>query len=219
MQFKDRTEAGRRLANLLRRLEGQDVVVLALPRGGVPVGLEIARALGAQLDVLGVRKLGAPMQPEFGIGAIAEGGVRVLDARSMAATGLSERSIVDVEAREREELERRVRRYRGDRELPDLAGRIVVVVDDGLATGVTARAACRAVRAHHPARIVLAVPVAAPQSVEALRSEADEVVAVITPDELRAIGAWYRRFDQTTDEEVLAMLDEADALARRRDAP
>jgi putative phosphoribosyl transferase len=217
MRFRDRTQAGARLADLLApRLAGHDVVVLALPRGGVPVASEIARALDAPLDVIGVRKLGAPKQPEFGIGAIAEGGIRVLDRRGMAATGLDEASVEDIEHREREELDRRVAAYRGRRSMPDVAGRTVIVVDDGLATGVTARAACRAVRRLGPARVILAVPVAAAQSVEAFGDEADEVVSVVVPDDLRAIGAWYDDFGQTTDAEVLRLLDEA---ATRRDHP
>ncbi len=209
MRFKDRSDAGERLAKLLSDYAGQDVVVLALPRGGVPVAREVATALGAPLDVLGVRKLGAPQQPEFGIGAIAEGGIRVVDQDSAAAAGLDEKAIARVEDRERAELERRVHRYRGDRRLPELAGRTVIVVDDGLATGVTARAACRAVRSHGPARLILAVPVAPPRSVEALRSEADEVVAVLMPASLMSVGGWYDDFGQTSDAEVLRLLEES----------
>lgn len=209
MRFTDRVDAGKRLAALLDGYAEADVVVLALPRGGVPVAVEIARALRAPLDVLGVRKLGAPQQPEFGIGAIAEGGIRVVDHDSASAAGLDEEAITAVERRERAELERRVRRYRGDRELPELAGRTVIVVDDGLATGVTARAACRAVRSHGPARLVLAVPVAPPRSVEALRTEADDVVAVHTPASLMSVGGWYDVFDQVGDDEVVRLLEEA----------
>ncbi len=209
MRFTDRVEAGKRLAGLLYAYADTDVVVLALPRGGVPVAREVARSLHAPLDVIGVRKLGAPQQPEFGIGAIAEGGIRVVDRESATAAGLGEEQIAAVERRERDELQRRVHEYRGDRGLPELAGRTVIVVDDGLATGVTARAACRAVRAQGPERLILAVPVAPPQSVEALRSEADEVVAVLTPPSLMSVGGWYDVFDQVTDTQVLRLLEDA----------
>jgi putative phosphoribosyl transferase len=209
MRFADRIDAGKRLAALLERYTGEDVVVLALPRGGVPVAAEIARALGAPLEVIGVRKLGAPQQPEFGIGAIAEGGIRVVDQESAAMTGLGEKGIAAIERRERDELARRVHEYRGDRGLPELAGRTVIVVDDGLATGVTARAACRAVRSHGPARLILAVPVAPPRSIEALRSEADDVVVVHAPASLVSVGGWYDVFDQVSDTEVLRLLEEA----------
>jgi putative phosphoribosyl transferase len=209
MRFTDRVDAGQRLAGLLERYAGEDVVVLALPRGGVPVAAEIARALGAPMDVIGVRKLGAPQQPEFGIGAIAESDIRVVDQESAAMAGLDEQAIAAIERRERDELARRVREYRGDRGLPELTGRTVIVVDDGLATGVTARAACRAVRSHDPARLVLAVPVAPPRSVEALRSEADEVVVVHAPASLVSVGGWYDVFDQVSDAEVVRLLEEA----------
>jgi putative phosphoribosyl transferase len=209
MRFTDRVDAGNRLAALLERYAGEDVVVLALPRGGVPVAAEIARALGAPMDVMGVRKLGAPQQPEFGIGAIAESGIRVVDQESAAMAGLDEEAVAAIERRERDELARRVREYRGDRGLPELAGRTVIVVDDGLATGVTARAACRAVRSHGPARLILAVPVAPPRSVESLRSEADDVVVVHAPASLVSVGGWYDVFEQVSDTEVVRLLEEA----------
>lgn len=204
--FADRVDAGRVLAERLDALQDQEVVVLALPRGGVPVAAEVARALQAPMDVIGVRKIGAPMQPELAVGAIAEGGVRVLDERVLGMLRIDAASIDEVEGREREELERRVRHYRGDRGFPDLHGRIAVIVDDGLATGSTARVACRAARQHEPDRLVLAVPVASREGVKSLRDEADEVVAAETPAGFSAVGQWYRDFGQTTDDEVMALL-------------
>lgn len=206
--FTDRVDAGRQLAARLSALEGRAGIVLALPRGGVPVAAEVARALDLPLDVIGVRKLGAPMQPELGVGAIAEGGVRVLDAALVEQLRLDETTIDRIEAREREELHRRLQRYRGGRGLSDLSGRVAVIVDDGLATGGTARAACRAVRRAGPDETILAVPVAAARSLEAIRGEADEVVSVLLPDDFVAVGRWYDRFDQTTDDEVIALLEE-----------
>lgn len=204
--FADRVDAGRVLAERLEALQDRDVVVLALPRGGVPVAAEVARALQAPMDVIGVRKIGAPMQPELAVGAIAEGGVRVLDERTLGMLRIDAAAIDAVEAREREELQRRVRHYRGDRDFPDLHGRIAVIVDDGLATGSTARVACRAARQHEPDRLVLAVPVASSEGVKSLQAEADEVVAAETPAGFSAVGQWYRDFGQTTDDEVMALL-------------
>lgn len=214
MRFRDRSDAGRQLAERLGPLTGEDVVVLGLPRGGVPVALEVARHLGAPLDVMGVRKLGAPRQPEFGFGAVAEDGARVVDEGTVAMLGLRGEEIAEVAAREEAELRRRVRRYRGDRPLPSLAGKTVIVVDDGLATGVTAAAALRAVRARQPRRLVMAAPVGAAPTVAALREEADEVVTVHAPDDFTAVGRWYEHFDQTSDETVEAALTEAGSLPR-----
>ena len=208
MMFADRQEAGRAVADRLGTFEGGRVVVLALPRGGVPVAAEIARALGAPMDVIGVRKLGAPRQPELAMGAIAEGGVRELDDRTVQMLRIAAAAIDAIEAREREELERRVREYRGDRGLPELRGRTAIVVDDGLATGSTARVACRAVRQRNPERLVLAVPVASREGLSSLRHEADEVVCVEAPPDFVAVGHWYRDFGQTTDDEVRRLLTE-----------
>jgi putative phosphoribosyl transferase len=204
--FIDRVDAGQRLAARLEHLRGTDAVVLALPRGGVPVGREVARALGVPLDVIVVRKLGAPHQPELGMGAIGEGGVRVLNPEVVAQVGASEGDIEAVEARERTELERRARRYRGDRQPLALAGRTAIVVDDGVATGSTARAACRVARAQGATRIVLAVPVAPPGWQSRIADAADEFVSLATPEPFFAIGEFYDDFSPTTDDQVIACL-------------
>ncbi|MCA1819556.1 MAG: erythromycin esterase family protein, partial [Halobacteriales archaeon] len=203
-RFADRRDAGQRLARALAHLQG-DVLVLALPRGGVPVAAEVARALGAELDVTVARKLGAPGHPEFGFGAIAPG-VQVLDAESVAALGLTAAQVAQVEGRERKELQRRTERFRGTRLPPCVAGRTVVVVDDGVATGVTAKAALRSVRKERPARLVYASPVGSRQAVAALTAEADEVVVLEQPADFRAVGLWYRDFAQTEDDEVMRLL-------------
>lgn len=208
MQFVDRQDAGRRLGQRLAEEDLDEPVVLALPRGGVPVGYEVARALGASLDVLVARKVGAPGRPELGLGAIAEGGAEVLDSQRVAALGLRREDLDPTVTAERAELERRVQQYRGDRPLPELSGRAAVLVDDGLATGVTATAGIRALRALRPARIVLAVPVGAPDTVRRLENEA-EVVCLSQPAAFRAVGKWYRRFDQTSDDQVCDLLQRA----------
>jgi putative phosphoribosyl transferase len=240
--FRDRRDAGRQLAELLVPLGLTDPVVLALPRGGVPVGAEVARRLQAPLDVFVARKLGAPGRPELGIGALAEAGLRgpnveaglrgpnveaglrvpneeaglrdpnaeigarVVDREGMRHLGITEAQLDALVIAEQAELARRVQAYRGDRALPDLAGRDVVLVDDGLATGVTAQAAVAALRRHRPRRLVLAVPVAAPDRVDALRAGGLEVVCVARPRGFQAVGTWYDRFDQTSDAEVLDLL-------------
>ena len=206
MRFADRHEAGVRLADELEGRGLHDPVVLALPRGGVPVAFEVAQRLGAPLEVVVARKLGAPAQPELGIGAIAEGGEPIYDDALLVRLGLRATTLEDVVARERTELQRRIEHYRGTRPLPELAGRDAVVVDDGLATGVTARAALRALRAHAPRRLLLAVPVGAPASVAALGTEADEVICLHAPGGFSAVGQWYRVFDQTDDATVLRLL-------------
>ncbi|MGW3178020.1 phosphoribosyltransferase family protein [Kitasatospora sp. NPDC001119] len=208
-RFADRTEAGRRLAARLGHLAGPDTVIVALPRGGVPVAAEVAAALGAPLDICVIRKLGVPYQPELGMGAIGEDGVRVLNEQVIRFSSVTDGQLAEVERRERAELARRARRYRGDRPPADLRGRTVVVVDDGIATGSTARAACRIVRERGAARVVLAVPVAPADWAERLDEVADELVCVDTPSPFYAIGEFYADFSQTEDEEVLRLLAEA----------
>ncbi|MGA7614975.1 MAG: phosphoribosyltransferase [Thermoanaerobaculia bacterium] len=208
MRFRDRRDAGRRLAPLLKDYAGrEDVVVLALPRGGVPVGYEIARSLGVRLEVFLVRKLGVPGQEELAMGAIASGAVRVLSSDLVAALGISAEMIESVARREEAELTRREKAYRGDREPVQIEGKVTVLVDDGLATGSSMRAAVRAVRKLAPSRIVVAVPVGAPSTCSDLREEADEVVCAYTPEPFQAVGLWYEDFTQTTDAEVRELLD------------
>jgi len=204
--FADRAEAGERLARALERFAGADVVVLAIPRGGVVVGEVVARALGAPLDVVVPRKIGAPGNPELGIGAVAPG-VRVLDERMVHALGVTE-AYLDAEIeRQEQEIERREHAYRGGRLPRAVGGTVAIVVDDGVATGGTAIAALRWARANGAASVVLAVPVAPPQTIERLRREADEVVVLATPQPFFAVGEWYRSFDQTSDAEVIAALE------------
>jgi putative phosphoribosyl transferase len=208
--FRDRYAAGRQLAaKLVAYANRPDVVVLALPRGGVPVGYEVARALGAPLDVFVVRKLGLPWNEELAMGAIASGGVRVLDPDLIRFARVSEDEVQRITAAEQAELERRERRYRGDRPFPDLRGKTVILVDDGLATGSTMRAAVAALRQEGPSRVVVAVPVAAPETCGALRDVADEVVCTFTPEPFRGVGLWYDDFSQTTDDEVQELLERA----------
>jgi predicted phosphoribosyltransferase len=215
MLFTDRSEAGRVLAARLGRYAGRDdVVVLALPRGGVPVGYEVARALGAPLDVFLVRKLGVPGHEELAMGAIASGGVRVLNEDVIRALGLPPEAIDAVAEMEQAEMARREQAYRDGRPFPNVRDRIVILVDDGLATGSTMRAAVAALRQMGPGWIVVAVPVGAADTCRDLRSEADEVVCARQPEPFFAVGAWYRDFSQTTDEEVRELLQGQDALSR-----
>ena len=205
-RFVDRRDAGRLLAAQLGWLRGQDPVVLGLPRGGVPVAFEVARALAAPLDVIVVRKLGVPRRPELAMGAIGEDGVRILNGAVVRATGVGTHQIERVERAERAELDRRVSRFRGTRRRVPLAGRIAVVVDDGVATGATAAAACSVARAQGAREVVLAVPVASPDAIARLRADADEIVCVAKPEYVRAVGQWYANFRQTSDDEVTALL-------------
>ncbi|MDX1697989.1 MAG: phosphoribosyltransferase, partial [Thiohalobacterales bacterium] len=207
MPIPNRTAAGQALAAALAAYRGRDdTIVLALPRGGVPVAVEVARSLDARLDLMIVRKLGAPGQPELARGAIASGGGRVMNEDIVRALGISAAAIERVADREQQELARREQAYRGDRSRPDLAGQCVILVDDGLATGATMRAAVGAVRSRHPARIVVAVPVAPPDTVDRLQAEADEVVCLEQPEPFRAIGLWYADFTQVSDDEVRQQL-------------
>jgi putative phosphoribosyl transferase len=207
--FADRHDAGRHLAPLVARLAGDDAVVLGLPRGGVPVAAQVAKALDAPLDVIMVRKLGAPFQPELAMGAIGEDGVCVLNEDVLDATGATRSELSSVQAAETAELDRRARRYRRGHDRIDLRGRTVIVVDDGLATGATARAACQVARAHGAVRVVLAVPVAPRDWTRRLADAADALVCVATPPGFHAIGQWYRDFTHTRDQEVVDCLDEA----------
>jgi putative phosphoribosyl transferase len=211
LPFGDRVEAGRVLAGLIVGLDLEDPLVLALPRGGVPVGYEIARELDAPLDVLVTRKIGFPGQPELGVGAIAEGGEPVFDDGLLRRLGLYETDLADIVAAERAELDRREQVYRGGRPPAPVEGRDVIVVDDGLATGGTARAALRALRRSSPSQLVLAVPVGAAETVAMLAAEADKVVVVATPAGFRAVGQWYESFDQLTDGDVVALLERSGA--------
>ena len=219
MPFSDRHDAGRRLAARLERYRGRDAIVLAMPRGGVPVAFEVACALQLPLDVLLVRKLGVPFQPELAMGAIGENGVRVTNERVMRECGVREPEVAAVEARERIELGRRVARYRGGRPLPSLDGRIALVVDDGIATGSTARAACRVARTLGAAEVVLAAPVAPAGAARTFARDADEVELLETPAGFWAIGQFYEDFAQTTDEEVVDLLARASRSTPAGSAP
>ena len=205
--FKDRREAGRELARRLAPYAPLEPLVVGLPRGGVPVAAEVAKHLGAGLDIIVVRKIGCPWQPELGIGAIAEGGVRIVNDALVHELGIQPNELERVTVREEAELARRIRRYRSDRAAVALAGRVVILVDDGLATGYTARAAIEAMRRSGARRVILAVPVAPADSVAEMRDVADEVVAVDSPPLFFAIGDFYEDFGQTSDAEVVALLE------------
>lgn len=207
MQFADRRDSGRYLAaKLLDYKDQPDVLVLALPRGGVPVAAEVAEALNAPLDVFLVRKLGAPGQEELAMGAVATGGVRVLNPSVIRALDVTEAELDAVTAAELQELERRQRYYRDARPLPEIRDHTIILVDDGLATGATMRAAVTAIRERNPRRIVVAVPVASPETCDEFRDEVDEIVCASTPEPFQAVGLWFRDFGQTTDDEVRELL-------------
>jgi len=206
MRFRDRRDAGQQLGRALSGLDVSRPVVVGLPRGGVPVAAEVAHAIGAPLDVVLVRKLGVPDQPELAMGAIGEDGVRVLNADVVRAGGVDGRALEAIEQRERRELERRAASYRAGRPRLDVRGRTVIVVDDGVATGATARAAIEVLRVHGAARVVLALPVAPPETAAALRRIADEVIVLVEPARMWAVGQWYDDFRATTDEEVVDLL-------------
>ena len=212
MIYRDRSAAGKQLAaRLAKYANREDVLVLALPRGGVPVGFEVAKALCAPLDVFLVRKLGVPGYEELAMGAISTGGVRVLNEDTVDYLGIPVNVIDAVAANELRELERRERAYRDGRRAPDARGRTIILVDDGLATGSTMRAAAAALRRQNPARIVVAVPVSAPQTCDEYRMGVDEIVCASTPEPFRGVGQWYRDFSQTTDDEVRELLAKAQA--------
>jgi putative phosphoribosyl transferase len=207
--FEDRRDAGRQLAEKLSRFKDEQTVVFALPRGGVPVGYEISRALEAPLDVFISRKLGAPGQPEFGIGAVAVGGVRILNQDVVRRLGIPDDYVEQITAQEIAEVGRRLRYFRGERPEPEVGGRTAILVDDGLATGVTARAAVQALRMRKPRSLILAAPVCAAQTAALFKTVVDELICLESPSDLGAIGFWYRNFEQTSDEEVVELLERA----------
>jgi putative phosphoribosyl transferase len=214
LPFEDRTQAGRLLGEALADYaKRSDVVVLALPRGGVPVGFEVARMIDAPLDIMLVRKLGTPGQEELAMGAIASGGVCVLNPDIVAVIDISQEAIEDVAATERQELERRERAYRGNKPPPAVENHCIILVDDGLATGASMLAAVSALRQRKPASIVVAIPVAPPDTVQRLKQEADEVVCLATPEPFSAVGRWYREFSQTSDDEVKSLLKRAGSMS------
>lgn len=210
MLFKDRQEAGKKLAEKLAELDVQNPIVLALPRGGVPVGFEVAKKLKSPLGVLVVRKLGAPAQPEFGIGAIAPENTAIYDDEAIRNLGISEEEVRHIEEVERKELQRRIKIYRGSQLMPNLKGKTVILVDDGLATGVTARAAIKYILEHHPDKLIVAMPVCALDSVQSIHSiirpMKDDAICLSTPYDFSALGLWYRNFSQVSDEEVISLL-------------
>ena len=215
--FNDRVEAGRKLAKyLLKYANRSDVLILALPRGGVPVAFEVAKELNVKMDVFIVRKLGVPGNEELAMGAIASDNIRVLNEDVVTSFQIPERVIDMVAENERRELERRESAYRRDRPKPEIKGSTVILIDDGLATGATMRAAAAALKTKSPAKIVVAVPTAAPDACELFRKEVDEIICVATPEPFYGVGAWYEDFSQTTDKEVCELLDKARNLPVKR---
>lgn len=212
-RFSDRRDAGRQLAGKLSKYADRpDVIVLALPRGGVPIAYEVAQAIQAPLDVMIVRKLGLPGEEELALGAIASGGIRILNQDIIDALAVSQMVIDRVTEREKAELERRERQYRGERPILEICDRTIILVDDGLATGASMLAAVRATRIRHPAQVVVAVPVASYQAIYILRQEVDEVFCVRIPEDFEGVGRWYEDFSQTTDEEVRHLLENASRM-------
>ena len=214
-RFADRLDAGQQLAaQLASYADRADVLVLGLPRGGVPIAYEIAKALHLPLDICLVRKLGVPKQPELAMGAIASGGIMVLNQEVLRSFHIPDSVVQEVAAVEQQELERREQVYRGDRPMPEVSDRTVILADDGIATGSTLRAAVAILREQEPERIVVAVPVAPPASCEQLKTVVDELICLVTPDRLYSIGQWYQDFSQTTDAEVCQLLEQAGSLNR-----
>ncbi|NUP45936.1 MAG: phosphoribosyltransferase [Catenulispora sp.] len=215
MRFRDRTEAGQTLADQLRGMDMHDPVVLALPRGGVPVAVEIAAALHADVDVFVARKVGLPGHEEFGVAAIAEGSDELVLGEGAASYGLDRHELAELAARQQQELRRRVTAYRGDRKLPELAGRDVILVDDGVATGITAEAALKSLRTQRPRRLILAAGACAADSKRRLARIADDVVCATSPRDFVAVGLWYTDFRQVSDQEVLDLLHKAEPTVRK----
>lgn len=219
MLFKDRAEAGKKLAEKLVELDIQNTIVLALPRGGVPVGFEVAKKLKASLDVLVVRKLGSPTQPELGIGAIAPENIVIYDDEAIRNLGIPKEEIRYIEEVERKELQRRIKIYRGRELMPDLRGKTVILVDDGLATGVTARAAVKYILEHHPDKLIVAIPVCAVDSAQSIdsiiRPMKDLVICLSTPFDFSSVGLWYKNFSQVSDEEVVSLLKKSKLRVHR----
>jgi putative phosphoribosyl transferase len=216
MIFKDRKEAGQRLAGALKDLKGKNVLILAIPRGGVPVAKEVASELNAELDVIITRKVGAPNNPEYAIGSVTQKGFLLTDKEFAKSLGISEKYLLEESKRQAEMIRDRLKRFRGDRPYPSMQNRIVVIVDDGIATGYTVRAAARFVKMKKPSELILAVPVAPADTIEELRKEVDRVVCLSTPEPFYAIGEFYADFDQVEDEEVKEILESASTSSARR---